>query len=40
MLCLGAMTCGEADENSFMHEVSCDEETAFARMAADQARAD
>jgi aryl-alcohol dehydrogenase-like predicted oxidoreductase len=31
-LCLGAMTFGEADENSFMHRVSCDEETSFAIM--------
>ncbi|HET9958511.1 MAG TPA: aldo/keto reductase [Polyangiaceae bacterium] len=28
-LCLGAMTFGEADENSFMHGVSSDEKTAF-----------
>jgi aryl-alcohol dehydrogenase-like predicted oxidoreductase len=26
-LCLGAMTFGEADEKSFMHQVSCDEQT-------------
>jgi aryl-alcohol dehydrogenase-like predicted oxidoreductase len=31
-LCLGAMTFGEADESSFMHRVSCDEETSFAIM--------
>lgn len=31
-LCLGAMTFGEADEKSFMHKVSCDEETSFAIM--------
>jgi aryl-alcohol dehydrogenase-like predicted oxidoreductase len=31
-LCLGAMTFGEADSNSFMHKVSCDEATAFAIM--------
>ena len=31
-LCLGAMTFGEADESSFMHKVSCDEETSFAIM--------
>jgi aryl-alcohol dehydrogenase-like predicted oxidoreductase len=31
-LCLGAMTFGEADSNSFMHKVSCDEGTAFAIM--------
>ena len=29
-LCLGAMTFGEADEKSFMHQVGCDEETAHA----------
>jgi aryl-alcohol dehydrogenase-like predicted oxidoreductase len=31
-LCLGAMTFGEADEGSFMHEVGCDEETSYAIM--------
>lgn len=31
-LCLGAMTFGEADENSFMHEVGADEKTSFAIM--------
>ncbi|MBT8494312.1 MAG: aldo/keto reductase [Deltaproteobacteria bacterium] len=31
-LCLGAMTFGEADENSFMHNVSADEQTSFAIM--------
>ncbi len=31
-LCLGAMTFGEADENSFMHKVGCDEATSFALM--------
>ncbi|MEM9490341.1 MAG: aldo/keto reductase [Myxococcota bacterium] len=31
-LCLGAMTFGEANEKSFMHNVSCDEETSFAIM--------
>ena len=31
-LCLGTMTFGEADEKSFMHGVSCDEETAFSIM--------
>ncbi len=31
-LCLGTMTFGEADENSFMHKVSCDEETSFRIM--------
>ncbi len=29
-LCLGTMTFGEADEKSFMHQVGCDEATAFA----------
>jgi aryl-alcohol dehydrogenase-like predicted oxidoreductase len=33
VLCLGAMTFGEADEKSFMHGVSCDEKTAFAIMS-------
>jgi aryl-alcohol dehydrogenase-like predicted oxidoreductase len=32
-LCLGAMTFGEADEKSFMHKVSCDEQTAHAIMS-------
>ena len=31
-LCLGTMTFGEADENSFMHAVGCDEGTSFAIM--------
>jgi aryl-alcohol dehydrogenase-like predicted oxidoreductase len=31
-LCLGTMTFGEADDKSFMHNVSCDERTAFAIM--------
>jgi aryl-alcohol dehydrogenase-like predicted oxidoreductase len=31
-LCLGAMTFGEADKSSFMHNVSCDEETSRAIM--------
>ena len=31
-LCLGTMTLGEADESSFMHEVGCDEATAFSIM--------
>jgi aryl-alcohol dehydrogenase-like predicted oxidoreductase len=31
-LCLGTMTFGEAGENSLMHQVGCDEETAFAIM--------
>jgi aryl-alcohol dehydrogenase-like predicted oxidoreductase len=33
VLCLGAMTFGEADETSFMHGVSCDEKTSFAIMS-------
>jgi aryl-alcohol dehydrogenase-like predicted oxidoreductase len=32
-LCLGTMTFGEADEQSFMHNVGCDEHTAFAIMS-------
>ncbi len=32
-LCLGAMTFGEADENSFMHKVSCDDETSHRIMS-------
>jgi aryl-alcohol dehydrogenase-like predicted oxidoreductase len=32
-LCLGTMTFGEADEKSFMHQVGCDEPTAFAIMS-------
>jgi aryl-alcohol dehydrogenase-like predicted oxidoreductase len=31
-LCLGTMTFGEPDEKSFMHQVACDEATAFAIM--------
>lgn len=31
-LCLGAMTFGEADESSFMHNISCDEATAHRIM--------
>lgn len=31
-LCLGTMTFGEADANSFMHKVGCDEATSFAIM--------
>jgi aryl-alcohol dehydrogenase-like predicted oxidoreductase len=31
-LCLGAMTFGEADENSFMHKACADEATSFAIM--------
>jgi aryl-alcohol dehydrogenase-like predicted oxidoreductase len=33
VLCLGAMTFGEADEKSMMHKVSCDEKTSFAIMS-------
>jgi aryl-alcohol dehydrogenase-like predicted oxidoreductase len=33
VLCLGAMTFGEADDKSFMHEVGCDEKTSFAIMS-------
>ena len=33
VLCLGAMTFGEADDKSFMHKISCDEKTAFAIMS-------
>lgn len=32
-LCLGAMTFGEADERSMMHQVGCDEATAHALIA-------
>lgn len=32
-LCLGTMTFGEADANSFMHKVGCDEATAFTIMS-------
>jgi aryl-alcohol dehydrogenase-like predicted oxidoreductase len=32
VLCLGAMTFGEADESSFMHKVGSDEKTAYAMM--------
>ncbi len=31
-VCLGAMTFGEADASSFMHKVSCDEQTSLAIM--------
>ena len=31
-LCLGAMTFGEADETSMMHQIGCDEATSFAIM--------
>jgi aryl-alcohol dehydrogenase-like predicted oxidoreductase len=33
VLCLGAMTFGEADDKSFMHQVGCDERTSFAIMS-------
>lgn len=33
VLCLGAMTFGEADDKSFMHKVGCDEATSFAIMS-------
>src|ERR1043165_8066408 len=33
VLCLGAMTFGEADEKSVMHGVGCDEATSFAIMS-------
>jgi len=33
VLCLGAMTFGEADEKSFMHKVGSDEKTSFAVMS-------
>ncbi|MCX6128992.1 MAG: aldo/keto reductase [Proteobacteria bacterium] len=33
ILCLGAMTFGEADDKSFMHKVGCDEKTSFAIMS-------
>ena len=33
VLCLGAMTFGEADASSFMHKVGCDEQTSFAIMS-------
>ncbi|HEX4476211.1 MAG TPA: aldo/keto reductase [Polyangiaceae bacterium] len=32
VLCLGAMTFGEADEKSFMHKVGADEKTSFSIM--------
>src|SRR6516225_5213575 len=32
VLCLGAMTFGEADDKSFMHDVGCDEKTSYAIM--------
>ncbi len=33
VLCLGAMTFGEADDKSFMHKVGCDDKTSFAIMS-------
>src|ERR1700760_3345658 len=33
VLCLGAMTFGEADEKSFMHKVGADEKTSFSIMS-------
>jgi aryl-alcohol dehydrogenase-like predicted oxidoreductase len=33
VLCLGAMTFGEADAKSFMHKVGCDEKSSFAIMS-------
>ena len=33
VLCLGAMTFGEADDKSFMHKVGCDEKTSRAIMS-------
>jgi aryl-alcohol dehydrogenase-like predicted oxidoreductase len=33
VICLGAMTFGEADDKSFMHKVGCDEKTSFAIMS-------
>jgi aryl-alcohol dehydrogenase-like predicted oxidoreductase len=33
VLCLGAMTFGEADEKSFMHKVGCDDKTSFDIMS-------
>jgi aryl-alcohol dehydrogenase-like predicted oxidoreductase len=33
VLCLGAMTFGEADEKSFMHGIGADEKTSFAIMS-------
>jgi aryl-alcohol dehydrogenase-like predicted oxidoreductase len=33
VLCLGAMTFGEADDKSFMHKVGCDEKTSFVIMS-------
>jgi aryl-alcohol dehydrogenase-like predicted oxidoreductase len=33
VLCLGAMTFGEADDKSFMHKVGADEKTSFQLMS-------
>ena len=33
VLCLGAMTFGEADDKSFMHQVGCDSKTSFEIMS-------
>jgi aryl-alcohol dehydrogenase-like predicted oxidoreductase len=33
VLCLGAMTFGEADDKQMMHKISCDEKTSFAIMS-------
>jgi aryl-alcohol dehydrogenase-like predicted oxidoreductase len=33
VLCLGAMTFGEADEKSFMHKLGCDDKTSFGIMS-------
>ena len=33
VLCLGAMTFGEADDKQMMHKIGCDEKTAFAIMS-------
>jgi aryl-alcohol dehydrogenase-like predicted oxidoreductase len=33
VLCLGAMTFGDADDKSFMHKVGCDEKMSFAIMS-------
>jgi aryl-alcohol dehydrogenase-like predicted oxidoreductase len=33
VLCLGAMTFGEADDKSFMHKIGCDQKTSFAIMS-------
>lgn len=33
VICVGAMTFGEADDKSFMHKVGCDEKTSFGIMS-------